>query len=56
VIVGSALVRALLDAEDGGRPDDLSGLRAVLADLVAGVHAGRSGAGTNPSQQGLGAT
>jgi tryptophan synthase alpha chain len=56
VIVGSALVRALLDAEDGGRPDDLSGLRAVVADLVAGVHAGRSGAGTNPSQQGLGAT
>ena len=36
-IVGSALVRTLLDAEDGGRPDDLSGLRALVADLAAGV-------------------
>jgi tryptophan synthase alpha chain len=37
VIVGSALVRTLLDAEDAGTPDDLSGLRAVVADLAAGV-------------------
>ncbi len=37
VIVGSALVRTLLDAEDAGRPDDLSGLRAVVTDLADGV-------------------
>jgi len=37
VIVGSALVRTLLDAEDAGRPDDLSGLRALVADLSDGV-------------------
>jgi tryptophan synthase alpha chain len=37
VIVGSALVRTLLDAEDAGRPDDLSGLRALVADLADGV-------------------
>ncbi|OYO07373.1 tryptophan synthase alpha chain [Propionibacteriaceae bacterium ES.041] len=37
VIVGSALVRTLIDAEDAGTPDDLSGLREVLADLRAGV-------------------
>ena len=36
-IVGSALVRTLLDAEDAGRPDDLGGLRAVVADLADGV-------------------
>ncbi len=41
-IVGSALVKTLLDAEDAGRPDDLDGLRAVVADLVAGVRAGTS--------------
>ena len=40
VIVGSALVKALLDAEDEGRPDDLDRLRAVVADLAAGVRAG----------------
>ena len=28
VIVGSALVKTLLDAEDAGTPDDLAGLRA----------------------------
>ena len=39
-IVGSALVKALLDAEDEGRPDDLRRLRAVVADLAAGVRAG----------------
>lgn len=37
VIVGSALVKALLDAEDAGTPDDLGRLRAVVADLAAGV-------------------
>ncbi|MCC6495460.1 MAG: tryptophan synthase subunit alpha [Propionibacteriaceae bacterium] len=37
VIVGSALIKPLLAAEAAGRPDDLSGLRAVLADLAAGV-------------------
>lgn|GEM_PF-61889 len=41
VIVGSALVKTLLDAEDAGRPADLSGLRALVADLAAGVRAGR---------------
>lgn len=43
VIVGSALVKALLDAEDAGRPEDLTGLRAVVADLAAGVRADRGG-------------
>jgi tryptophan synthase alpha chain len=42
VIVGSALVKALLDAEDEGRPDDLRRLRAVVADLAAGVRVGTS--------------
>jgi tryptophan synthase alpha chain len=37
VIVGSALVKTLLDAEDAGRPDDLTRLRAVVADLADGV-------------------
>ena len=37
VVVGSALVRTLLDAEDAGRADDLSGLRALVADLADGV-------------------
>jgi tryptophan synthase alpha chain len=40
VIVGSALVKTLLDAEEAGRPEDLTGLRAVVADLAAGVRAG----------------
>ena len=39
VIVGSALLKTLLAADDEGRPDDLSGLRAVVADLAAGVRA-----------------
>jgi tryptophan synthase alpha chain len=43
VIVGSALVKTLLDAEDAGRPEDLSGLRALVADLAAGVRADRYG-------------
>lgn len=37
VIVGSALVRTLLDADDAGRPDDLTGLRMLVADLAAGL-------------------
>jgi tryptophan synthase alpha chain len=37
VIVGSAFVKTLLAAEAAGTPDDLSGLRAVLADLAEGV-------------------
>lgn len=41
VIVGSALVRALIDAEDAGEPTDLSRLDAVVADLAAGVRKGR---------------
>ena len=40
VIVGSALVKTLMDAEETGRPEDLTGLRAVVADLAAGVRAG----------------
>ena len=39
-VVGSALVQTLLDAEDAGTPADLTGLRAVVADLAAGVRAG----------------
>ena len=37
VVVGSALVKTLLDADDAGRPADLSGLRALVADLAEGV-------------------
>lgn len=37
VIVGSAFIKPLLAAEDAGHPDDLSGLRSVVADLAAGV-------------------
>lgn len=37
VIVGSALVKTLLAAEDAGTPDDFSALRDVVADLAAGV-------------------
>jgi tryptophan synthase alpha chain len=37
VIVGSALVKTLLDADDAGRPADLSSLRALVADLAEGV-------------------
>jgi len=48
VIVGSALVGTLLRAEDAGRPDDLSGLRAVVADLALGVRRG-----TNLTSTGL---
>ena len=37
VIVGSALVSTLLAADDAGTPTDLGGLRALVADLAAGV-------------------
>lgn len=37
VIVGSALVQTLLDAERAGTPDDLSALRRLVAELAAGV-------------------
>ena len=37
VIVGSALIKPMLAAEDAGTPADLSGLRAGVADLAAGV-------------------
>ena len=39
-IVGSALVKTLLDAEDAGTPADLTALRALVADLTTGVRAG----------------
>ena len=37
VIVGSAFIKPMLAAEAAGHPDDLSALRAVLADLTEGV-------------------
>ena len=37
VVVGSALVKTLLDSDDAGRPADLSSLRALVADLAEGV-------------------
>lgn len=40
VIVGSALVKTLLNAEDAGTPADLTELRAVVADLAHGVRSG----------------
>lgn len=46
VIVGSALVKTLLAAEAAGTPDDLSGLRRVVADLANGVRSGSSEPGT----------
>ena len=45
VIVGSALVSTLLLADDAGTPADLRGLRALVADLAAGVRS--SGEGTS---------
>jgi tryptophan synthase alpha chain len=63
VIVGSALVKTLLDAEDAGRPADLTGLRSLVADLAAGVRAAPSPqqderspvaeSGTSPRSPGL---
>jgi tryptophan synthase alpha chain len=50
VIVGSALVATLLQAEDAGNPADLTGLRAKVADLAAGVRSGSPRPpGTSPS-------
>jgi tryptophan synthase alpha chain len=37
VIVGSAFIKPLLAAEEAGSPDDLTGLRAAVADLAQGV-------------------
>ena len=37
VIVGSAFIKPALAADDAGNPGGLSGIRAVLTDLVAGV-------------------
>jgi len=48
VIVGSALVSRLLDADDAGTPADLSGLRTLVADLADGVR--RAPAGTSRAQ------
>jgi tryptophan synthase alpha chain len=46
VIVGSALVSTLLAADDAGTPDDLSGLRALVADLADGVRSTPVAAGS----------
>jgi tryptophan synthase alpha chain len=51
VIVGSALVATLLEAEDAGRADDLTGLRSMVADLASGV---RSRMGTSAAALRLG--
>lgn len=56
VIVGSALVHTLLEADDAGRPDDLSGLLALVADLADGVRRAprlEDAAGTSAPVQGL---
>ena len=54
VVVGSLLVKSLLDAENAGTPADLSRLRAVVADLADGVRRGRpDGAGTSGRASGL---
>lgn len=37
VIVGSALMRTLIEAEDAGTPSELSALQVTLDDLAAGV-------------------
>jgi tryptophan synthase alpha chain len=50
VIVGSALVKTLLDAEDAGRPEDLTGLRTLVADLAAGVRASPGQQSDDPSR------
>ncbi|HET9871103.1 MAG TPA: tryptophan synthase subunit alpha [Propionibacteriaceae bacterium] len=52
VIVGSALVNTLLTADDAGSPGDLSGLRALVAELSEGVRRGR-GSGTPEPAPGL---
>lgn len=42
VIVGSALIKPMLAADEAGTPGDLTGFRTVLADLTAGVRRSRS--------------
>jgi tryptophan synthase alpha chain len=42
-IVGSALVSTLLEAEDAGTADDLTALRALVADLADGVRSASTG-------------
>ncbi len=65
VIVGSALVQTLVDADEAGHPDDLTALRSVVADLAAGVRAGTgtpdgdlvtAAGGTWPASGGLSST
>jgi tryptophan synthase alpha chain len=54
VIVGSLLVKSLLDAEDAGTPADLSRLRAVVAELAGGVRRGTpDDSGTSGAASGL---
>lgn len=43
VIVGSAFVRTLLEAQDAGRGNDLTALAAVAEDLRSGVDRARTG-------------
>jgi tryptophan synthase alpha chain len=50
-IVGSALVGALMEADDAGRPDDLTRLREAVVDLAAGVRGTESG--TSAARAGL---
>jgi tryptophan synthase alpha chain len=54
VIVGSSLVKTLLNAEDAGTPADLSELRRVVSDLAMGVRGRLSdGSGTSGPVGGL---
>jgi len=43
VVVGSALVSRLIEADEAGSPDDLTGLRALVADLAEGVRSVTTG-------------
>ncbi|MGI8458378.1 MAG: tryptophan synthase subunit alpha [Propionibacteriaceae bacterium] len=56
VIVGSALVQPLVDADEAGRPGDLTALRLVVADLAAGVRAGAGPTDPNLVSTGSGGT
>ena len=47
-IVGSALVKTLLDAEDAGTPGDLTALRALVADLARGRRGRGGGRAVSP--------
>jgi tryptophan synthase alpha chain len=54
VVVGSLLVKCLVDAEDAGRAAELSRLRAVVADLAEGIRRGAPrGSGTSGPASGL---